>query len=71
MDEEYKEFSTIRSSTIYTRNTLQVATLEDFLIRKVIGKGAFGKVYLVENKKDPTQVFAMKSIRKDKIIDYQ
>jgi len=38
------------------------ANLEDFLIKKVIGKGAFGKVYLVENKKDPNQIFAMKSI---------
>lgn len=62
LDEEYKEFSSIRSSTIYTRSTLMVANLEDFLIRKVIGKGAFGKVYLVENKKDSSQNFAMKSI---------
>lgn len=62
LDEEYKEFSSIRSSTIYTRSTLMVANLEDFLIRKVIGKGAFGKVYLVENKKDSSQIFAMKSI---------
>lgn len=62
LDEEYKEFSSIRSSTIYTRSTLMVANLEDFLIRKVIGKGAFGKVYLVENRKDSSQIFAMKSI---------
>lgn len=61
LDEEYKEFSS-RASTIYTRSTLKVANLEDFVIKKVIGKGAFGKVYLVENKKDPTQIFAMKSI---------
>jgi serine/threonine protein kinase len=45
--------------------------LEDFAIKKVIGKGAFGKVYLVENRRDPGMIFAMKSIRKDKIIDAQ
>lgn len=36
---------------------------------KVIGKGAFGKVYLVENKDGI--MYAMKVIRKDKIIDLQ
>jgi serine/threonine protein kinase len=44
-------------------------TLQDFLIRKVIGRGSFGKVFLVE-KKDTKEVFAMKSLRKDVILDY-
>ena len=39
------------------------------MILKVIGRGSFGKVFLVE-KKDSKQVFAMKSLRKDVIIDY-
>lgn len=32
--------------------------------------GSFGKVYLVENK-NTSEVFAMKSIRKDKIIEFE
>lgn len=43
--------------------------MQDFLIRKVIGRGSFGKVFLVE-KKGTKEVFAMKSLRKDVIIDY-
>jgi len=62
LDEESKELSKSRSSTIYSRATMMEANLEDFHIKKVIGKGAFGKVYLVEHKKDNSMVFAMKSI---------
>jgi serine/threonine protein kinase len=40
------------------------ATFEDFEIKKVIGTGAFSKVYLVEQKNNPGQVFAMKSLDK-------
>jgi serine/threonine protein kinase len=34
----------------------------------MIGKGTFGKVFLVENTKD-NNIYAMKCIRKDIIID--
>jgi serine/threonine protein kinase len=44
--------------------------LEDFEVVSVLGKGAFGKVYLVQ-KKDTKDVYAMKSLRKDTIIDLQ
>jgi serine/threonine protein kinase len=43
--------------------------LSDFVIRKVIGRGSFGKVFLVE-KKGSKEVYAMKSLRKDVIIEY-
>jgi len=43
--------------------------LGDFLLMKVIGRGSFGKVYLVQ-KNDDKAVFAMKCLRKDKILDY-
>lgn len=42
-------------------------TLDDFEMLKVLGRGAYGKVMLVE-KKDTKQVFAMKSLHKDKLI---
>lgn len=47
------------------RNTAAV-NLNDFNIEKVLGKGAFGKVFLV-TKRDTGQVYAMKSLRKDMI----
>lgn len=36
----------------YMRKDQKEAKLEDFLIKKMIGKGSFGKVFLVENKND-------------------
>jgi serine/threonine protein kinase len=44
--------------------------LSDFIIKKVIGRGSFGKVFLVE-KKGTKDVYAMKTLRKDVIIDYE
>ena len=43
--------------------------LKDFKIISVIGKGGFGKVFLVKKIKDGA-VFAMKSLRKDIILEY-
>jgi serine/threonine protein kinase len=44
--------------------------LRDFQIKKVIGRGSFGKVFLVQKIQDG-KVYAMKSLRKDTIIDYE
>ena len=43
--------------------------MDTFEVVKVVGKGSFGKVFLVQ-KKDTGGVFAMKSLRKDVILDY-
>jgi len=43
-------------------------TIDDFDILKVIGRGAFGKVMLVE-KKDTQKIYALKSLRKKDIVD--
>jgi hypothetical protein len=65
-----KEFAAQRGMTMYTRNVEEAkADLNDFQIKSVIGKGSFGKVFLVE-KKDTKKVYAMKSLRKDVILDY-
>jgi serine/threonine protein kinase len=40
---------------------------EDFINVKVIGRGSFGKVYLVR-KRDSGEAFAMKILRKDELI---
>ncbi len=40
---------------------------EDFKVLKVLGKGAFGKVVLVQQK-ETNELYALKSLRKSKII---
>ena len=42
-------------------------TKDDFIILKVVGRGSFGKVYMVKNKVDGG-IFAMKTLKKDFII---
>jgi serine/threonine protein kinase len=44
------------------------AKLQDFEFRKLIGKGTFGKVFLVQNKFNH-ELYAMKAIRKDVILE--
>lgn len=46
----------------------QKVGLEDFEIMKVVGQGAFGKVYQVL-KKGTSEIYAMKVMRKDKIME--
>lgn len=43
--------------------------ISDFNIYKCLGKGAFGQVYLVKYKKDPTSYYAMKIIEKQHVIN--
>lgn len=42
---------------------------QDYKIIRTIGRGTFGKILLVQNQKTERK-FAMKSIRKDVVIDY-
>lgn len=58
-----------RSSTLYSRESDNDWEFEDFVIKKVLGIGSFGKVYLVENQVTG-KLHAMKSIKKEKIMDY-
>jgi len=44
--------------------------LKDFEIISVIGRGTFGKVFLVRLRGDNSEVFAMKSLGKHTILDY-
>ena len=43
------------------------ASLTDFIIKKVIDKGSFGKVFLVQNSKTD-KVYAMKRLNKDIVL---
>lgn len=56
------------TGTIYSKEKGKQVSMEDFERIKVIGKGTFGKVYLVKKKSDGG-LYAMKSIRKDIMIE--
>lgn len=42
--------------------------LDDFVLVKVLGKGSYGKVMLVNHKENPDQVYAMKMLRKEHVV---
>ena len=67
-DTEVRQSMTAGARALFNRNKFP-AKLEDFKIKKMIGKGTFGKVYLVELSTNPGKLYAMKCIRKDIIIE--
>jgi len=65
-----KKSATIaRSGTLYSkRKDITEVKIEDFKILKILGRGSFGKVSMVEyipNK----EIYAMKTLKKDVLID--
>ena len=58
-----------KSGTIFSKHqTIKHVSLEDFKILKVIGRGSYGKVCLVQYKKTK-ELYAMKSLKKDVLLD--
>jgi serum/glucocorticoid-regulated kinase 2 len=57
-----------KTNTFFAIKKGEQVTIDDFTLIKVLGRGAYGKVMLVE-KKDDKLVYAMKSIRKEDIAD--
>ena len=53
---------------VFARDEQMQCSLQDFQIRKMIGKGTFGKVFLVEHA-TTHKLYAMKCIRKDIILE--
>jgi len=68
-DEEMADTS-IKSVTVFSKmDDEEMVRFADFKVVNPVGKGTFGKVYLVRCQKDGN-FYAMKSIRKDLIIDH-
>jgi ferredoxin-fold anticodon binding domain-containing protein len=66
------EMQELRGTTLVKRKnqkTEKEVTFEDFHFIMVIGRGTFGKVFLAELK-TTKKLFAVKSIRKDILIQY-
>lgn len=62
-------FKESKCKTLFSHHEIASnVSLEDFKILKVLGRGTFGKVYLVEFK-CTKEIFAMKALKKDKLID--
>ena len=75
-DIEDKEIANIRNQTTKSLNFTIYGPIKDeyevllehFNIKKVVGEGAFGKVFLVE-KKDTKEYFAMKTLAKEMLLE--
>lgn len=59
-----KSFEDIDSDS----TTVETVGLEDFEVMKLVGQGAFGKVFQVR-KRNTSEIYAMKVMRKDKIME--
>lgn len=59
----------MRSSILVASRKEQNVKLEDFKLVVVLGRGTFGKVYLAELKQNQ-QLYAIKSIRKDVLLEF-
>jgi hypothetical protein len=69
-DQLQKEHSMAKAESVWRRDTLVQAQLEDFEMISIVGHGTFGKVYLVRQRKKKT-LHAMKCIRKDIVIEHE
>ena len=59
----------MRKSVLIASRKKEEVKLEDFKLITVLGRGTFGKVYLAELRQNK-QLYAIKSIRKDVLIEF-
>jgi len=68
-DEDKKNRDTRRSSQPLLLGTKQNVAIEDFDLLMMLGKGAHGKVLLGERKNNPGDLYAIKILKKDHIVN--
>ena len=61
----------LESKTIFAPPGKESVELKDFEIKSVVGRGSFGKVFLVCLRNNQSEVFAMKSMEKNVILEYE
>ena len=69
IETDLPNFHRTKSHSLYQKNkTEKNIMLDEFKVLKVIGKGSYGRVYLVEMI-STNEIYAMKELRKDVLID--
>lgn len=61
------QMSRASGATYALTDSVEHVTIDSFKLLKVIGRGSFGKVYLVQ-KRNTGEHFAMKTLKKDMIL---
>ena len=64
IEKEQMKFGEDLRGTVMLKAKIENVALEDFKLLQVLGRGAFGKVYLSELKQNGER-YAIKAIRKD------
>ena len=66
----YTQLGTANQATLkWKAEGLLDRELKDFLVTHIVGQGAFGKVYFSELADETTEKYAIKSIRKDRLVE--
>ncbi|KAJ0978375.1 hypothetical protein J5N97_013849 [Dioscorea zingiberensis] len=68
LEQEGSSGCTTQEDPVESQNGEDVVGLDHFEVLKVVGQGAFGKVFQVK-KKGTSDIYAMKVMRKDKIME--
>ncbi|GFY34054.1 hypothetical protein TNCV_997351 [Trichonephila clavipes] len=57
------------SSDSFPEKVVKLPSINDFTFIKPISRGAFGKVYLCHKKEKPSQIFAVKVMKKETMVN--